>query len=153
MSGAAGRNVPIASSGVAVELLADQPDLVEEVTALRWREWGHEPEPTDRTWWRDGTVREVGRDSLPLTWVAFDDSGALGAVGLGRFDIEERHDRSPWLLGMIVRPNRRGGGLGRLLLGRLEDWASGQAMRRSGRRTKVQRSASTEAVDGGPRDR
>ena len=36
--------------------------------------------------------------------VASDQSGALGAVGLGPFDIEERRDRSPSLLGMIVRP-------------------------------------------------
>jgi hypothetical protein len=43
-----------------------------------------------------------------MTWVASDQSGALGAVGLGLFDIEERRDRSPWLLGMIVRPDRRG---------------------------------------------
>jgi len=39
-----------------------------------------------------------------MTWVASDQSGALGAVGLGQFDIEERRDRSPSLLGMIVRP-------------------------------------------------
>ena len=43
-----------------------------------------------------------------MTCVASDQSGALGAVGLGQFDIEERRDRSPWVLGMIVRPDRRG---------------------------------------------
>jgi hypothetical protein len=31
-----------------------------------------------------------------------DTSGALAAVGLGKLDIEERLDRFPWLLGMIV---------------------------------------------------
>jgi GNAT superfamily N-acetyltransferase len=69
------------------------------------------------------TVREAGSSGLPITWVASDQSGALGAVGLGRFDIEERRDRSPWLLGMIVRPDRRGSGIGRLLLAHLERWA------------------------------
>jgi GNAT superfamily N-acetyltransferase len=107
-----------------VELLADRNDLVEAVTDLRWREWGCAPEPTDRAWWRAATVREAGRDELPVTWVASDTSGVSGAVGLGEFDIEERHDRSPWLLGMIVRPDRRGTGLGRLLVGELERWAS-----------------------------
>jgi GNAT superfamily N-acetyltransferase len=33
---------------------------------------------------------------------------------------------SPWLLGMIVRRDRRGSGLGRLLLARLERWAYSQ---------------------------
>ena len=112
------------TNSVAVELLADRSDLVEAVTDLRWREWGHAPEPTDRTWWRAATIRESGRSELPITWVASDSSGALGAVGLGQFDIDERHDRSPWLLGMIVRPDRRGSGLGRLLLNSLESWAS-----------------------------
>ena len=112
------------TNSVAVELLADRSDLVEAVTDLRWREWGHAPEPTDRLWWRAATIRESGRSELPITWVASDSSGALGAVGLGQFDIEERHDRSPWLLGMIVRPDRRGSGLGRLLLSSLESWAS-----------------------------
>jgi hypothetical protein len=68
---------------------------------------GRAAEPTDRAWWRAAAVREAGRDELPITWVASDTSGAAGAVGLGEFDIEERRDRSPWLLGMIVRPDRR----------------------------------------------
>jgi GNAT superfamily N-acetyltransferase len=110
-------------SSPAVGLLADRPDLIEAVTDLRWREWGHEPEPTDRDWWRDATIREAGRDRVPLTWVAWDAGGVLGAVGLGEFDIEERRDRSPWLLGMIVRPDRRGTGVGRQLLSQLEQWA------------------------------
>jgi hypothetical protein len=40
---------------------------------------------------------------LPVTWVAIDPLGqAVGAVGLGAFDIAKRCDRSPWVLGMIV---------------------------------------------------
>jgi GNAT superfamily N-acetyltransferase len=123
VSGRAPSNVTSQSDPAVVELLADRPDLIEAIASLRWHEWGREPEPTDRDWWRDCTIREAGRDALPLTWVASDTSGALGAVGLGTFDIEERHDRSPWLLGMIVRPDRRGSGIGRLLLSHVEQWA------------------------------
>lgn len=116
MSGPPGRTL--------VQLLVDRNDLVEAVTDLRWREWGRAPESTDRAWWRAATLREAGRNDLPITWVASDATGALGVVGLGEFDIEERQDRSPWLLGMVVRPDRRGTGLGRLLIGELEMWAS-----------------------------
>jgi GNAT superfamily N-acetyltransferase len=123
MSGTAPGSGAMDTDPTAVELLADRPDLIEAVTDLRWREWGHEPEPTDRDWWRAATIREAGRDTLPLTWVASDASGALGAVGLGEFDIEELHDRSPWVLGLIVRPDRRRGGMGRVLLSQLERWA------------------------------
>jgi hypothetical protein len=52
-----------------------------------------------------------------------DTGGAVAAVGLGKLDIEERHDRSPWLLGMIVRPDNRSSGFVRLLLSHLEQWA------------------------------
>jgi GNAT superfamily N-acetyltransferase len=61
-----------------------------------------------------------------MTWVASDQSGALGAVDLGQFDFEERGDRSPRVLGMIVRRYRRGAGIGRLLLTHLERWARRQ---------------------------
>ncbi|MGN6673823.1 MAG: GNAT family N-acetyltransferase, partial [Thermomicrobiales bacterium] len=74
--------------------------------------------------WVEAVAREAGRDRLPISWVALDARGdALGRVGLGEFDIEERQDRSPWVLGMIVRPDRRGLGIGRLLLTQLEAWA------------------------------
>ena len=109
---------------VTVQLLADNTHLTPAVGEIRWREWGHPPEPEDPAWWIDVTAREAGRDHLPVTWVAIDAHGeALGAVGLGEFDIEERRDRSPWVLGMIVQPNRRGEGIGRLLLTQLETWA------------------------------
>ena len=111
-----------ASAEPVVHLLADRADLLDAVTDLRWLEWGHAPEPIDWNWWHAATVREAGSSGLPMTWVASDQSGALGAVGLGQFDIEERRDRSPWLLGMIVRPDRRGAGIGRLLLTHLETW-------------------------------
>lgn len=113
------------SSGpVAVQLLADNENLIAAIGGLRWREWGHTPEPEDLDWWVNVTKREAGRNRLPITWVAINERGeALGAVGLGEFDIEERRDRSPWVLGLIVRPNRRGMGIGSLLLVELEAWA------------------------------
>jgi GNAT superfamily N-acetyltransferase len=94
------------------------------VGELRWREWGRAPEP-DRLEWRvEVTAREAGRTALPVTWVALDAAGqAVGAVGLGEFDIAERRDRSPWLLGMIVAPPLRGRGVGGRLLRALEAWA------------------------------
>ena len=36
------------SGTAAVDLLADRIDLIQAVTDLRWLEWGHPPEPTDR---------------------------------------------------------------------------------------------------------
>ena len=111
-----------------IQLLADNARLIAAIGALRWREWGRAPEPERLGWWVEVTAREAGRDGLPITWVAIDEhGGALGAVGLGAFDLAERRDRSPWVLGMIVRPDRRGTGVGRLLLAQLEAWAADHA--------------------------
>ena len=114
------------NAGVSVGLLADHPDLVAAVGALRWREWGRAPEPEQLDWWITTTGREAGRLELPITWVAIDPIGrAVGAVGLGQFDIDERRDRSPWVIGTIVTEECRGTGIGRQLLGALEGWARG----------------------------
>jgi len=32
---------------VTIVLLADHPDAIASVADLRWREWGHAPEPQD----------------------------------------------------------------------------------------------------------
>lgn len=110
---------------IDVCLLADAPASMPAVAELRWREWGHAPEPEDPTWWLETTVREAGREELPVTLVAHDAGGdVLGAAGLDTYDLDERHDTSPWVTGMIVRRDRRGQGVGRILLQRLEEWAA-----------------------------
>jgi len=107
----------------AVSFLADQPRLIGGVASLRWREWGHAPEPEDLDWWVEATTQESGRNEPPVTFVAHDGREALGAVGLGIFDIEERRDRSPWVLGLIVDPKHRAMGVGSALMERLVQWA------------------------------
>jgi GNAT superfamily N-acetyltransferase len=115
------------AGAVSVLLLADRPDLMDPVADMRWREWSGHPGRQERSWWVDITRQESGRDALPVTFVAVDALGeAVGAVGLGEFDLEERRDRSPWVLGMIVRADQRGTGVGRALLARLDSFAAGR---------------------------
>jgi GNAT superfamily N-acetyltransferase len=111
------------TGAVSVHLLADRPDLMAAVGDMRWREWRLHSGREERSWWVEVTRREAGRDALPVTFVAVDARGeAVGAVGLGEFDLEERRDRSPWVLGMIVRADRRGEGIGQALLARLDSF-------------------------------
>lgn len=110
---------------LGVTLLADSPSSAEDVAEMRWQEWGGPPEPADLAWWLETTVREAGRDELPVTFVAHDTADAvLGAVGLDTYDLDERHDTSPWVTGMIVRRDRREEGVGRTLMQHLEQWAA-----------------------------
>src|SRR4051794_20434311 len=105
--------------------LADPPASIEAVATLRWKEWGHPPEPEDPAFWLDVTRNEAGREQLPVTFVAHGKSGAvLGAVGLDTYDLDERRDRAPWVTGMIVRRELRGQGVGRSLMSHLEQWAA-----------------------------
>lgn len=109
---------------MTIELLGDHPSLIAAVGELRWKEWGHPPEPERLEDWIEITSREAGKSELPITWVALDESGsAVGAVGLDRYDIEERRDRTPWVVGTIVADNRRGKGIGTQLMYALKRWA------------------------------
>ncbi|WP_433359316.1 GNAT family N-acetyltransferase [Actinoplanes sp. CA-142083] len=95
--------------------------LIEPVGLLRWREWGHPPEPTAPAFWIDNARREAGRDSLPFTLIALDPAGTpVGVVGLGDFDQDDLRDHTPWVMGMLVSPARRAQGIGQALLEALE---------------------------------
>ena len=115
---------------MSVCLLAERPELIEPAGRLRWREWGHAPEPEDSAFWIAAIRREAGRDRLPFTLVAVDDAGAaVGVIGLGEFDQDDLRDHSPWLLGMVVDPAWRARRVGQALLAELEARAAGLGYR------------------------
>jgi GNAT superfamily N-acetyltransferase len=110
--------------------LAQHPHLVSQVGEMRWREWGHEEASPER--WTQITARENESNRLPMTLVAIDELGrAAGAVALGKSDDAlmegERSGRSPWLLGMVVRSDCRGLGVGRRLSAAVEELAGSKS--------------------------
>jgi GNAT superfamily N-acetyltransferase len=110
---------------VNVELLADRPDLLIPLARLRWQEWHDHADRENLDWWVATTRAETGRDALPVTFVATDHPGeAAGGVGLIEVEHPELADRGPWVVGTIVHPDRRGDGIGALLLARLRGWAA-----------------------------
>lgn len=114
-----------------VELLADRPDLLIPLAHIRWNEWGDEPAGDDLTSWIDTTRRESGRTGLPVTLVAVDaTSEAVGGIGLIPVEHPELAYRGPWVVGTIVRADRRGQGIGRMLVQQLILWAANAGISR-----------------------
>jgi GNAT superfamily N-acetyltransferase len=110
---------------VTVEPLANRQDLVVPLARLRWQEWGSQPGREALEWWVDTTARESGRAGLPVTFAAVDAGGEIvGGVGLVPSEHAELADRGPWVVGMIVRDDRRGQGIGAAVMARLAAWAS-----------------------------
>jgi GNAT superfamily N-acetyltransferase len=111
-------------STIAITMLADRPELAVGWAELHWREWGGEPGREELSWWIEDASRAVERTSVPVAFIATGDGDeVLGGVGLHQFDLEERRDRSPWIVGMIVRADLRSEGIGQALAARLEAWA------------------------------
>jgi GNAT superfamily N-acetyltransferase len=109
-------------------LLADQPELIAEVGVLRWRASGSVGTPGP---WIATTADTAGRDSLPLTLVAMDlDGHVIGAVTLASAPSQSPASGHPsydvprpWIVHLVVRPGERLCGVGRLMVGALEDLA------------------------------
>lgn len=109
---------------VVVQLLADVPHLIEPIGRMRFAEWGNDDDVDEQI---SITERESGREDLPVTWVAVDETGAaLGAVALGTSDVPGRPELVPCVWGMVVRTDLRRRGIGRLLLQWLEHFAVGR---------------------------
>jgi GNAT superfamily N-acetyltransferase len=109
---------------VTVELLADRPDLLIPLAQIRWREWGDHPGREDLQWWIDTTRSESGGIGLPVTFVAVDPVGQIvGGVGLIPVEHLELADRGPWVVGTIVRADRRSHGVGAALMSQLLRWS------------------------------
>jgi GNAT superfamily N-acetyltransferase len=96
---------------VLISYLADQPTLAERLVPGLVEHW--EPViPGYTAEARAAKFREhMNRDTLPIAWVAHDDSEVLGTAALRVCDLEGREDLTPWLGGVYVLPQFRRRGI------------------------------------------
>lgn len=112
-------------------LHAERPDLVRQVAEMQWSEWGTSPGRERLSWWIEANSRTTGRNQMPVGLVAVDEQDrVLGSVSLAPVEHGELSDRGPWVQGMIVRSDRRGQGIGQMLVHALEAWASANGIAR-----------------------
>jgi GNAT superfamily N-acetyltransferase len=104
---------------VRIENVADHPTLVALIGRWHWDEWGHADPAGSLETWTASLRRRTGRDSVPATYVALDGVTPVGSVCLVVHDMPDRADLAsltPWVAGTFVLPDRRGLGVGRLLV-------------------------------------
>jgi hypothetical protein len=80
-----------------IDHLADHLELVGELVALHFAQWGHlHPDET-----MEGRTRRLescaGRGGVPTVFVALQDAELLGSAMLIANDMDPRPDQTPWL--------------------------------------------------------
>src|SRR5262245_38439004 len=105
---------------IAIDYLANCPELVDELARLSWGEWQEVYQQRKQT--LEGTVKiyrgRMNTDRLPLTLVALQAGELVGMVSLKFHDMDTRPDLDPWLGGLLVLPEWRNRGMGTTLMRR-----------------------------------
>ena len=100
--------------------LVERPDLVDQVAAWGFAEWGH-LNPGETLEQRRGRIRgKMNVDRVPVAFVALDDAGGIVGTASLIFDDLEGDPRNPWLASVFVPPEQRGKGIASALVRTVE---------------------------------
>lgn len=103
--------------------LVERPDLVEQVSAWGFAEWGH-LNPGQTLEERTARIRgKMNVDRVPIAFVALDEEGRIVGTASLIFDDLEGDPRNPWLASVFVSPERRKKGIASALVRTVEDAA------------------------------
>jgi GNAT superfamily N-acetyltransferase len=118
-------------ANIAIDYLANCPELVDELARLSWEEWQEIYRQRQQT--LEHSVKNyrerMNTDRLPLTLVAVRAGLAVtcrelvGMVSLKFHDMDTRPDLDPWLGGLFVLPDWRNRGVGTMLMHRATEEA------------------------------
>lgn len=102
-------------------LLADCPEFVPVCASWAYGQWGCQSGGSlERSLSRFSTA---GRDTLPITLVAFFDGKPTGMASLWESDFSAKPQLSPWLASVFVHPFYRNRHVAAALVGRAEQEA------------------------------
>jgi GNAT superfamily N-acetyltransferase len=100
--------------------LVERPELVDQVAAWGFAEWGHlNPGQTLKS--RTAEIHErMNADRVPIVLVALDDADTLVGTASLLFDDLEGDPRNPWLASVFVPAEQRGKGIASALVAAIE---------------------------------
>jgi N-acetylglutamate synthase-like GNAT family acetyltransferase len=100
--------------------LVERPDLVDQVAAWGFAEWGH-LNPGETLEQRRVRIRaKMNVDRVPVAFVALDDAGGIVGTASLIFDDLEGDPRNPWLASVFVPPEQRDKGIASALVRTVE---------------------------------
>lgn len=108
---------------VTISPIVERPDLVEQVAAWGFAEWGH-LNPGETLAQRVIRIRgKMNTDRVPMAFVALGDDGGIAGTASLIFDDLEGDPRNPWLASVYVPPEHRKKGIASALVRTVEDAA------------------------------
>ena len=103
--------------------LVERPDLVEQVSAWGFAEWGH-LNPGQTLEARTARIRgKMNVDRVPVAFVALDEEDRIVGTASLIFDDLDGDPRNPWLASVFVPPEHRKKGIASALVRTVEDTA------------------------------
>jgi GNAT superfamily N-acetyltransferase len=94
--------------------LMEYPHYLPIIAFWNYREWHIGKQPFDEIIAR--YQERVGRDKVPTTIIAIEDTIPVGSVSIKMNDLPDRSDLNPWLASLYVLADYRGRDIGRRLL-------------------------------------
>ncbi len=108
---------------IAVDYLADHPDVIPVIARWLFDEWGYRSPDGSVEGMVDNLQDRLQRDALPLALLAHEDKEPIGTVSLKIREVEVRPQYEHWLGTLFVAEPRRCMGIGSLLVGAAADEA------------------------------
>lgn len=103
-----------------IDYLANHLDIVPIIAQWYYDEWAHLVPGRTLEQTGESIARRAGTDRIPLSLVAFEGEELIGTASTATYDMDGREDLSPWLVGVYIRDDWRGKGVGTQLVQAIE---------------------------------
>ena len=98
-----------------LELLADHPEAVEQITDWHFETWGR-PDGLTRDQVRDKVTSFGGREAAPLMVLAFEGDSLIGTAAIRLHEMPQFPELEHWLSAVYVAETHRGRQVGSVLV-------------------------------------